>query len=145
MKSHIISIAVGMASLGVPALAADFNYSSLNGSWQVKAVSVPKEGVQALVDNDPQYMGAIIHFGPNDITWTKGTKIRPIDPSIDNCSTSPSLAPWKADPDDADQQPIKGGFSVVCRDDVWGTIVPVDHKTVKLHYLDNGVLTLTRQ
>lgn len=145
MKSHIVSLALGIASLALPALAADFNYSSLTGSWQVSAVAVPNEGVQTLVENDPQYMGAVIEFRPNDITWTKGTKTRPIDPSIDNCTTAPSLTPWKADPNDADQQPIRGGFSVMCLDDVWGTIVPVDHKTVKLHYLDNGVLTLKRQ
>lgn len=145
MKSHIVSVALGMASLALPALAADFNYSRLTGSWQVHAVTVPGEGVQALVDNDPQYMGAVVQFNPNSITWTKGTKTRPIDPSIDNCTTAPSLTPWKADPDDPDQKPIGGGFSVMCGDDAWGTVVPVDDKTVKLHYLDNGVLTLKRQ
>lgn len=141
----LVSIVLGMASLAFPAPASDFTYSDLTGSWKVDAVAVPDEGVQALVDNDPQYMGAVIQFGPNDITWTKGTEIRPIDPSIDNCDTAPSLTPWKADPNDSDQQPIKGGLSVMCGDDAWGTVVPVDDKTVKLHYLDNGVLTLTRQ
>ena len=146
MKSQIIaSIALGISSLALPALAADFTYSSLAGSWQVDAVAVPDEGVQALVDDDPQYMGAVVQFGANDITWAEGTEARPIDPAIDNCATAPSLTPWMADPDDPDQQPIKGGFNVMCGDDVWGTLVPVDDQTVELHYLDNGVLTLKRQ
>ncbi|HTN63557.1 MAG TPA: hypothetical protein VL147_18715 [Devosia sp.] len=146
MKHQILAaIALGLASLAVPAFAADFDYTSLAGSWQVDAVTVPDEGVQALVDNDPQYMGAVIAFGASDITWTKGTKTRPVDPSIDNCATAPSLTPWVADPDDPDQQAIEGGYSVMCGDESWGTVVPVDDKTVKLYWYDNGVLTLTRQ
>jgi hypothetical protein len=133
------------ASIATVTFAADFEFSNLKGSWKVEGVAVPNTGVQALVDNDPQYMGAVVEFGADQIKWTKGTKTRPIDPSIDNCAASPTIKPWAADPDFPDEAPIEGGFTVMCGTDEWGTVVPVDEKTVKLHWLDNGVLTLKRE
>lgn len=129
-------------SLATSAFAADFDYSKLLGSWTVDGVAVPDQGVQALVDNDPQYMGAVVEFAPDKIDWTKGTETRPIDPSIDNCDTTPTLKPWAPDPDAVDETPIENGFIVTCGDDEWGTIVPVDDTTVHLYWYDNGVLTL---
>lgn len=141
----LISVAFLTANLALPAIAAEFDYSSLKGSWEVKGVAVPDEGVQALVKDDPQYMGAVVEFSDNAIKWTKGTETKPVDPAIDDCAADPSVAPWVADPDEPDQTPIEGGFNVMCGDDQWGTVVPVDEKTVELYWYDNGVLTLTHK
>lgn len=145
MKHALASLfAVIAASAIAPAFAADFDYTKLQGSWTVDAVAVPDEGVQALVDNDPQYMGAVVDFAADKIEWTKGTETRPIDPSIDNCTSPPTLKPWAPDPDAVDETPIENGFTVMCGDDEWGTVVPVDDTTVHLYWYDNGVLTLKR-
>lgn len=141
LLSSVVLVATAVAA---PSFAADFEYSRLVGSWKVDGVAVPNEGVQALVDNDPQYMGAVVEFGASQIKWTKGTKAKPVDPS-DDCAASPTLKPWKADPDAADEVPIEGGFIVMCGSDEWGTVVPVDEKTVKLYWYDNGVLKLARE
>ena len=146
MKTNIlIFTALFGGMLATPVIAADFDYSSLQGSWTVDGVAVPGDGVQALVTDDPQYMGATIAFAADGIEWTKGTETRPVDPEIDNCDAAPSVTPWMADPDALDETPIEGGFDVMCADDVWGTIVPVDDQTVELYWYDSGVLTLTRQ
>jgi len=127
------------------AFAANLEFSSLKGIWKVTAVAVPNEGVQALVENDPQYMGAIVEFGTNNITWTKGTKTKPIDPSSDNCVATPTLRSWVADPDFPNEAPVKGGFTVMCADSEWGTVLPENKKTMKLYWYDNGILTLTKE
>jgi ABC-type protease/lipase transport system fused ATPase/permease subunit len=137
------AVVVGvLLSAAVPASAAKLTYDNLVGSWKVTAVAVDGDGVQALVDNDPQYMGAIVQFGPNGVEWTKGTKARPIDASRDNCPTAPSVkASTKAD----DESYVKGGYNLICGSNAWGVAVPVNASTVKLYWFDNGILTLKRQ
>ncbi|WP_417582748.1 hypothetical protein [Pelagibacterium sp.] len=143
MKIAILTPAALLAaSIALPATATDFDYSSLIGAWTVEGVAVPDDGVQALIEDDPQYMGDVIEFGPDMIEWTAGTDTRPIDPSIDNCPSGPSLAPHAEMPDET---PIENGFDIMCDNEEWGTIVPVDDQGIQLHWYDNGVLTLTRE
>ena len=103
---------------------------------------------QALVDNDPQYMKAVVAFEPDKIIWLKGTKARPVDPEIDNCDTAPSLVPTSnADPGSGDK--VKGGFTILCGKDGWGpgsgaVVVPVSAEMITLYWYDNGVLSLRR-
>ena len=123
-----------------------FSYAALNGDWQVTGVAVKDtpSGIQALVDNDPQYMGAVISFQPGKIVWLKGTKTRPVDPSIDNCTQAPKLTPAEHNSDD-DGGPVPGGYNVMCGSDAWGIVVPVSADTIKIYYYDNGILTLRRE
>ncbi len=139
-------ICTGLFMAAAPAAwASDFTYAALYGSWQVTGVAVQEtpQGVQALVDNDPQYMGAIVSFQPGKITWLKGTKARPIDPQIDNCPVAPKLTPAEKNSED-DGGPVPGGYNMTCNGDYWGIVVPVSADKVRLYYLDNGILSLQR-
>ena len=135
-----------LVASGPVARAADFTYAALNGSWQVTGVAVrdTPSGIQALVDNDPQYMGAVISFQPDKIIWLQGTKTRPIDPSIDDCPQAPKLTPAAHNSDD-DGGPVPGGYNIICGSDAWGIVVPVSADRIKIYYLDNGILTLQRE
>lgn len=42
---------------------------SLAGAWQVAAVQVSTEGVQALSENDPADMGAVLDIAPDRLAW----------------------------------------------------------------------------
>jgi hypothetical protein len=107
------------------------------GKWTVTKVGTPPDAVvAALVDNDPSYMGAILSFSADAITWDasktnkKGT--------YDNCS-NPGYGPSR------DGQ---GFYAIKCGNDVWGfgvTFKVVNQNTMLLKWYDNGILTLTRQ
>jgi len=116
------------------------------GTWRVTAVAVTSDGMQALQIDDPQFMGAVVHFGADKIAWLKGTPSRPIDPAADNCEGVPHFTPAVArNPETIFQ--VDGGFNVVCGGYGWGpgaVIRPVDAGTVALYWYENGVLTLKR-
>lgn len=133
-----IFAAAALALLASPAFAeTDFSYAQLLGNWTVTAVGVEDGGVQALVVDDPAYMGAQVSFRDDAITWTKGTDTRPVDPTIDDCSGVPTLAP------------VEESYQVTCGDIAWGPgdgalLTPVDADNIQLHWYDGGILTLTR-
>jgi hypothetical protein len=137
----------GLLLAGAPAAwGQGLSYAALTGSWQVTGVAVKDSpsGIQALVDNDPQYMGAVVSFQPDKIIWLKGTKARPIDPAIDNCTQAPRLTPAAHNSDD-DGGPVPGGYNMLCGSDAWGIVVPVSTDTIKIYYYDNGILMLRRK
>ncbi|CAO98245.1 hypothetical protein [Erwinia tasmaniensis] len=139
-----------LASLLVtqPLLAATPDYSSLQGTWQVDAVKVADSPVQAVVDNDPQYMGAEVTFSADKIVWNKGTPQRPIDPSIDNCLHKPTLTvAGKNDPEQGYQ--IDDGFTVLCGAEPWGpgagaVVTRPENGMLTLFWYDGAILSLKK-
>lgn len=130
-----------------PLLAATPDYAALEGSWRVDAVHVDRSGIQAVVENDPQYMGAEVTFSPDKILWNKGTQQRPVDPATDNCMKKPTLTPAEEnDPEQGYQVP--GGFNVICGDEPWGpgAVVTVPVKgTLTLYWYDGAILVLKKE
>lgn len=111
------------------------------------AVHVDNTGIQAVVENDPQYMGAIVTFSPDKILWNKGTTQRPIDPATDNCLKKPALTSAdENDPEDGYQ--VAGGFNVICGDEPWGpgavVTAPVND-TLTLYWYDGAILVLKKE
>jgi hypothetical protein len=135
-----------LVAIAPAAVAAEFNYAALSGKWQVTGVAVKDtpSGIQALVDNDPQYMGAVVQFQADKIVWLKDTKTRPIDPEIDNCTQTPKLTSADHNDDD-DGGPVPGGYNIMCGNDSWGIVVPVSADRIKVYYYDNGILMLQRK
>ncbi|EOS95485.1 hypothetical protein ETR_08326 [Erwinia tracheiphila PSU-1] len=122
--------------------AASPDYSVLQGRWQVQAVHINSDGIQAVVENDPQYMGAEVTFSSDNIIWTKGTK----DRAIDNCTGKPRLTPAdKNDPQISYQ--VAGGFNVVCDKQPWepGAVVTVpENGTITLYWYDGAILSMNK-
>jgi hypothetical protein len=140
----IVSLAIGFALLGegTTLLAANSVHSELatsarvRGAWTVTKVRTdPNLKVAALLDDDPAYMGAIVTFAGDAITWNsaktngKGT--------YDACK-HPSYAMSADNP---------GFYAVKCDGDTSGfemTVKPVNADTLIVNWYDGGILTLTR-
>ncbi len=141
-------IAAMMAVTGSAWTAAPtkLTYAELIGTWQVSTVAVASDGMSTLVDDDPQFMGAVVEFSADKIVWLKGTAARPINPDIDNCDAPPKLTSAGSDnPKSAFQ--VEGGFNVLCGEGEWGpggVVRPAGGGTVILHWYDQGLLTLKR-
>ncbi|MCX8958883.1 hypothetical protein [Erwinia psidii] len=135
-----------LASLSQLSCAATLSYSTLQGRWQVQSVHVNSDGIQAVVENDPQYMGAEVTFSSDSIIWTKGTKDRPIDPAIDNCSGKTSLTP--ADHNDPEMgYQVAEGFNVLCGKQPWGpgaVVTSPVRNTMTLYWYDGAILTMKK-
>lgn len=124
--------------IATPALAAEGTPNELLGTWEVTAVAVEDSPVQALVADDPSYMGAVLEIGADSLVWTKGTDARPIDPAIDNCDADPRFA-------DND-----GSYTITCGEEGWGpgdgaVLTPKGDDELTLEWYDGGILTLKRQ
>ena len=144
MKQAFHTLAAAALLHAGQAGAASFSYDDLVGKWRVDAVRVPNDGVQALVTNDPQYIGAVVQFTLTRITWLKGTPTRPIDPRIDNCDQIPTVSPEPAT--GRRRQP---GLVIACGVEGWGPspgalVRPVTGSRIEIAWFDNGVLTLSR-
>lgn len=48
---------------------------SLTGAWRVVAVRVAPSPVQALSENDPSYMGAVLDVTPAELSWRQPYKV----------------------------------------------------------------------
>jgi hypothetical protein len=131
-------LAVSLA-VATPALAAEATPQTLVGTWEVTGVEVADSPVQALVKNDPTYMGAVLEISAEKLIWTKGTDTRPIDPTIDNCDAAPSFTE------------TDGNLYTSCGDAPWGpgdqggAFHQVSENEITLDWYDGGILTLTRQ
>lgn len=140
-----------MAAMAVStsASAAAFGYKDMIGKWRVTGVQLANDGaIQALVENDPLYMGAELQFSADGIVWLKGSGDSPGEHLQDNCYSRPHLTPADDNDPDAGYR-VAGGFNVICGDTVWGpgsgaVIKPGNTQTVQLYWYDNGVLTLTK-
>lgn len=133
--SILLALALPFAT---PALAAEGTPKNLIGSWEVTAVAVEDSPVQALIVDDPSYMGAVLEIGEDSLIWTKGTDERPIDPTIDNCDAGPVYA-------DSD-----GSYTITCGEEGWGpgdgaVLTPKGDDELTLEWYDGGILTLKRQ
>lgn len=144
MKRLLITVL--LASVSQLSCAASLSYTVLQGRWQVQAVHVSSDGIQAVVENDPQYMGAEVTFSSDKIIWTKGTRERAIDPAIDNCSDKPNLTP--ADHNDPEMSyRVADGFNVLCGKQPWGpgAVVTVPTRgTMTLYWYDGAILAMKR-
>lgn len=142
MKNLIMAALLVSPSL----LAAEPDYKTLLGTWQVDAVHVDTSGVQAVVDNDPKYMGAEVTFSADNILWTKGTPQQPIDAASDNCQHTPTLtSASENDPEDGYQ--IAGGFNVICGDQPWGpnaVITLPKNDRMTLYWYDGAILSMKK-
>jgi len=123
-------------------------YGGLIGTWQVRSVRTFGDGVQALVDDDAQYMGAIVVFEAGAIRWVKGGADKPVA-ALENCSGQPHLTPVDASPGDASYA-IPGGYIVRCQGGTWGpgsgaVVQAATPDAVRLYWYDDGILTLRRQ
>ncbi|KAB8312363.1 hypothetical protein EH228_07500 [Erwinia endophytica] len=139
-------MAVLLAGFSQLSSAATISYSALQGRWRVEGVQVDNSGIQAVVVNDPQYMGAEVTFFPRKIIWTKGTKERAIDPVMDNCTSPPTLTPAdRNDPEKGYQVP--DGFNVLCGKQPWGpgavVTVPTNN-TMTLYWYDGAILAMKK-
>ncbi|AUX74417.1 hypothetical protein [Erwinia pyrifoliae] len=145
-EETMIKLILASLLVSQPLLAATPDYSSLQGIWQVEAVKVVDSPVQAVVDNDPQYMGAEVTFSANNIVWNKGTPQRPIDPTIDNCQQKPTLtAAGNNDPEQGYQ--VTGGFNVLCGAEPWGpgaVVTPPQKGKMTLYWYDGAILSLKK-
>ncbi|MTD29157.1 hypothetical protein [Erwinia sorbitola] len=130
-----------------PLMAAAPDYATLEGTWQVDAVHVDSSGIQAVVENDPQYIGAEVTFSPDKILWTKGTPQRPVDPATDNCLKKPQLT--SADENDPENgYQVAGGFNVICGDEPWGpgaVVTKPVNDTLTLYWYDGAILELKKE
>ena len=127
--------------------SAELKYTDVIGTWRVTRVTVNSDGMQALHDDDPAYMGAVVQFSENKIVWLKGTAKRPIDPENDSCDTAPRLSPATARNTETVFQ-VDGGFNVMCGSYGWGptaVLLAGNDGTVSLYWHDNGILTLKRE
>lgn len=111
--------------------------AELVGDWEVTAVAVDDSGIQALVKDDPAYMGAVLSIGEESLVWTKGTDTRPIDPAIDDCAEGANFAL------------MDGAYTVACGTGAWGpgdgaVITLLGEDEITVDWYDGGLLTLTR-
>ncbi|NNS09616.1 hypothetical protein [Erwinia sp. JH02] len=130
-----------------PLMAAAPDYATLEGIWHVDAVHVDSTGIQAVMENDPQYMGAVVTFSSNKIMWSQGSAQRTIDPATDNCLKRPTLTSAdENDPEDSYQ--VAGGYNVICGDEPWGpgavVTAPVND-TLTLYWFDGAILVLKKE
>jgi hypothetical protein len=144
VASFITALAIGLTSLSglaaplvtnsaqsVPATSA-----RVRGIWTVTKVRTdPNLKVAALLDDDPAYMGAMVTFAADAITWNsgktngKGTYDSCKNPKYSMSSDNPGFYSVKCDGDSS-------GFEM--------TVKPVNHDTLILNWYDGGILTLTR-
>lgn len=141
------TLLLALAAVSACAQPAKPDYNALIGKWRVSGVSLARAGgVQALVENDPHYVGAELEFTAQGIAWRRSADGQPLKSTTDDCHVRPQLTP--ADDNDPDTgYQVEGGFNVLCGADAWGpgaVIKPLDGKTAQLYWYDNGILTLTR-
>lgn len=134
----ILALAATLALL-TPALAQEPMPKDLIGTWEVTGVTVVDSPVQALVTDDPAYMGAVLEISKASLVWIKGTETRPIEPAYDNCDADPAL-------DNMDTN-----LFVTCGSEPWGpgdtggAFQVQSENEITLTWFDGGKLTLTRQ
>lgn len=141
------SAALMMSVSSLAAAPGKLKYADLIGIWRVSGVAVNSDGMSTLVDDDPQFLGAVLEFSVDKIVWLNGTPARSIVPEVDNCDAPPKVT--SAGPDNpASNFQVEGGFNVLCGDEDWGpggVVQPVDADTMILRWYDNGLLRLLRQ
>lgn len=132
-------------ALSAPALAVP-DYSDLMGSWRVNEVAVQPGPVQAVIDNDPQYVGAEISFNHNAIVWKKGSATREIDAATDNCGATPTFT--RADDNDPEEgYQVAGGWNVICGKEPWGPGAVISmsaNQKMTLWWYDGAILSLQK-
>jgi hypothetical protein len=142
---RLTRLAVGLAALsfapwllaGNSPQAATGIAAQVRGTWRVtKVTSDPALKVAALWDNDPAYLGAVLTFSNDAVSWNsaktngKGT--------YDNCK-KPNYVASSDEP---------GYYTIKCGSDSSGfdtTIKAISHDTLILNWYDGGILTLTRK
>ncbi len=143
MLSAAFMVSVSTLAAAPPKL----KYADLIGIWRVSGVAVNSDGMSTLVDDDPQFLGAVLEFGVDKIVWLKGTPVRPIEPQLDNCDAPPKVTSAGSDNPGSNFQ-VEGGFNILCGEGDWGpggVVQPVDANTMILRWYDNGLLRLIRQ
>lgn len=137
---------------GVSFASVDSEYQSILGRWEVVRVGVVETPVMALVDNDPEYMGQIINFKENGISWIARRKgnVRP-----DDCNERPEIKKNKfAIEEDNNYYHIDikyadKVYTVNCRGKYWGPlpgtiIVKISKRKMILYWLDGAIIYLRK-
>ena len=130
---------------GVPTVQA------LYGRWRIIGVAVPRDGVQALATNDPNYVGQRLTFTHARLSWDTpnpsygGTPcvapaIRPVRPGRGGDERIAKI-----------RGQIVGAFAVGCKGGAWGPAAPpapeimaLRDGTIALWWFDGALLTLRR-
>jgi len=102
--------------------------SRLAGAWRVVKVGVRPAPVQALVENDPEDMGAVLDIAPERLSWRPGKGA-----AFTDVCESPRLAA------DGSIGCAKGAFGYA------GAKLKVIGSRIRLDWYDNAILTLKRQ
>jgi hypothetical protein len=127
----------GFLALGLlSAMAAQAaGIDSLNGAWVVREVKVAPGKVQALVDNDPAYMGAVMQLSPARFRWTHGGD-KP-GGTLDDVCEGPRVMPAS-----------RSGSLVKCKLGSWGppgARLRMVGGSLRLTWYDGAILELVRQ
>jgi hypothetical protein len=102
-------------------------FSRLAGAWRVVKVDLEPATVQALRENDPEDMGAILEITPDRLSWRPGK--------------------GKAFTDVCDGPSLATDGSVACDTGVFGYAgakLKIIGSRIRLGWYDNAILTLER-
>lgn len=115
--------------------------SALYGSWHVAGVAVSDLGVQAMVDDDPSFMGRRLSFDHDQLSWKvskdlnedvcKGPVFHKL-PAMSGAETEPQLRKLGIG------KAVR--YSVECKSGSWG---PFDKETPVFFLAQDGTLALS--
>lgn len=129
-------------SQAIPPPTTPFAIEQIVGDWQVVGVLVAGGPIQALVTNDPTYMGRRLSISPTRIAWAAKGSARGEScdtPSIQALGSSLENALGDTPP--AEMSPAlraAPAYTVACQEKGWGPT-----SGAVLAYPENGRLTLT--
>ncbi|QEI05164.1 hypothetical protein FXN63_04420 [Pigmentiphaga aceris] len=138
-------------SQAIPTPASPFAIEQIVGNWQVVGVLVAGGPVQALVTNDPTYMGRRLSITPTRISWAAKGSARG-----ESCET-PSVQALGSSLDNAlgDTPPAEmspalraaPAYTVACQEKDWGpttgaVLAYPEAGRLALTWYDNAVLLL---
>jgi len=124
---------------------------TLYGHWRIVGVTVPRDGVQALATDDPNYVGQRLTFTLTRLSWDRPNPSYGGTPCV-----APVIRPARLGraPDErlGDLRgKIVRSFSVGCAAGAWGPVRPpapeimtLRDGTIALWWFDGALLTLRR-
>lgn len=128
------SAAVLLLAASIPAVcrAQSASVTDISGTWKVVAVEVVPNRVQALSENDPAYMGAILDISAQRVAWRAADR----DPraTLSDLCTAPRLLP------DGTIHCVAGSFFGPP-----GAKLAIADGRLRLDWYDGGRLILRRQ
>jgi hypothetical protein len=146
-----VSMASPAWSQTIPAPSAPFAIEQIVGTWQVVGVQVAGGPIQALVNDDPTYMGRRLTISASRIAWAAKGSARGEScdtPSVQALGSSLDNALGDTPPQDmAAALRATPAYTVACQEKDWGPssgavlAYPAEGELV-LSWYDNAVLRL---